>query len=321
MDVLSEVLRGVRLTGAVYFDVHGRCPFVGTTPGGEDLARVMPEAERIIAFHIMIDGACWAFIENESEPPLRIESGDAILIPHADVHVLASEPSMSAEPRYDLYHRPNDQVLPIALTELEGDGERFNFVCGYLGCDVRPFNPILNALPRMLHLGSTNSGRDFTHDLIRAALSEREKRRPGSETILARMSELVFVQAVRQYIDGLTEDSQGWLAGLRDPHIGAALALIHGQPSADWSVDKLAKGVGLSRSKFSERFTYFVEDSPMHYLTQWRMQLAARALERPGINVARAAAEVGYQSEAAFNRAFKKSVGVTPGQWQRQHLN
>ena len=321
MDVLSEVLRGVRLTGAIYFDVRGRCPFVGATPHGKSLAQMMPEAEHIIAFHIMLDGECWSYLKDQNEPPLRIKAGDAIMFPHADVHILASEPGMSAEPNYELYKRPVDRVLPIEITELEGDGEQFSFVCGYLGCDVRPFNPILNALPRMLHLGGAKLVHDFTQDLIRAALNEKEKKKPGSETILARISELMFVQAVRQYIDSLTDEADGWLAGLRDPQIGSALGLIHGQPDADWTVDKMAKEVGMSRSAFSERFTHFVEDSPMHYLTQWRMQLAARALERPGVNVARAAAEVGYQSEAAFNRAFKKSVGVTPGQWQRQHLN
>ncbi len=321
MDVLSEVLRGVRLTGALYFDVSGRMPFVAATPHGKNLAQVMPEAEHIITFHIMLDGWCWSYLDSHLENPFRVETGDAIIYPQGDVHYLASEPGLITEPNYGLYKRPIDTKLPVRITEFDGDGDGFNFVCGYLGCDVRPFNPILKALPEALHMQRAKSGQTFVHDLIRATLQENERQKPGSETVLARISELMFVQAVRQYIDNLTDESDGWLAGLRDPQIGSALGLIHGQPDADWTVDKLAKQVGMSRSAFSERFTHFVEDSPMHYLTQWRMQLAARALERPGINVARAAAEVGYQSEAAFNRAFKKSVGVTPGQWQRQHLN
>ncbi len=135
--------------------------------------------------------------------------------------------------------------------------------------------------------------------------------------MLARLSELLFVEILRGYLEALPEDAPGWLSGLRDRHVGAALRLIHGRPHEPWTLESLAREVGLSRSVFAERFTHYVHMAPMHYLGRWRLQLAARLLERPGINIARVAQEVGYESEAAFNRAFKKLTGHPPGAWRR----
>ena len=153
--------------------------------------------------------------------------------------------------------------------------------------------------------------------LLRLAVDETGTRRAGGETVLAKLSELMFVEIVRRYIDGLPEDSPGWLSGLRDRHVGAALSLMHGRPAEPWTLDSLAREIGMSRTTFAERFTQYVGDSPMHYLGRWRLQVAAGLLERQGMNIAQAAAEVGYESEAAFNRAFKKEVGVPPGAWRR----
>jgi AraC-like DNA-binding protein len=193
-------------------------------------------------------------------------------------------------------------------------------VCGYLGCDRRPYNPLLDALPRMLHIRSEKTPANLTADLIRFALAERDSGRAGGESVLAKLSELMFVQALRQHIEQTPEGERGWLSGLRDRHVGAALKLIHGRPAEDWTLDRLAREVGLSRSAFAERFAHYVDETPMRYLGRWRMQLAARALERPGVSIAQAAADVGYQSEAAFNRAFKKFVGAPPGEWRRSHM-
>jgi AraC-like DNA-binding protein len=323
VDVLSEVLRAVRLTGAIYFDVSARAPWVAETPSMSTIcASVMPEAEHVIAFHIMLDGGCWAHIAEGAEPPVQLGAGDAILFPHGDNHVMTTEQGRRAEPNIDIYYRPKDQPLPFVIKEFPGGGtgEQSRFVCGYLGCDRRPYNPLLDALPRMLHIRCPEDGSNLTCDLIRAALAESKSPRAGGETILAKLSELMFVQAVRQHIDELPSGTSGWLSGLRDRHIGAALRLLHAQPAEPWTLDRLAKDVGLSRSAFAERFAHYVEESPMRYLGRWRMQLAARALERPGTSIAQAAADVGYQSEAAFNRAFKKFVGAPPGEWRRAHL-
>jgi AraC-like DNA-binding protein len=317
MDVLSEVLRAVRLTGAIYFDVSARAPWVAETPSLSRIcARVMPDFEHVLAFHIMLEGQCWAQLGDESAPATHLERGDTILFPHGDGHVMGSEAGRRAEPNYDLYVRPSDRPLPFVLEEMGGTGDPARFVCGYLGCDTHPFNPILSALPKMIRLASS-PGRDAIAELIAIALAENRQQRAGSETILAKLSELMFVQALRRYVDELSAESTGWLSGLRDPQIGAALGLIHGRPAEPWTLEKLARQVGLSRSAFAERFAHYVEEPPMRYLGRWRMQLARRSLEMPGTSVAQAAARVGYHSEAAFHRAFKKYVGVPPGEWRR----
>jgi transcriptional regulator GlxA family with amidase domain len=149
-------------------------------------------------------------------------------------------------------------------------------------------------------------------------VSETDRHDAGGETVLAKLAELLFIEVIRQHIDSLPVDSRGWLAGLRHPQIGNALRLIHGRPTEDWSIERLARAVGLSRSVFADRFAHFAGVTPMQYVARWRMQLAARRLEIPGISVAQVGAEVGYESEAAFNRAFKKIVGTPPGSWRRE---
>jgi len=317
MDVLSEVLRAVRLTGAIYFDVPARAPWVAETPPLSEIgSRVMPEFEHVIPFHLLLEGRCWAQLDDDPRSPIPVGAGDEVFFPQGDPHVLASDPGLRSEPDYSLYRGPGGQPLPFVLDELGGRGESARFVCGYLGCDVRPFNPLLQALPRMVHVQRPGP-HDATVDLIRLALEETGSGRAGAEAILAKLSELLFVQALRRTLDDLPEGSGGWLSGLRDPHVGVALRCIHGRPAEDWSVQGLAHEAGLSRSAFSERFVHYVQEPPMRYLVRWRMQLALRALESPGTSIAEAAERVGYQSEAAFNRAFKRTVGVPPGEWRR----
>ena len=321
MDVLSEVLRAVRLTGAVYFDVNARAPWVAESPPTAVICdRVMPEFEHVIAFHIMMEGGCWAQVGDESLPPIRLETGDAVIFVGGEGHFMGTEPGRRAAPDMGIYYRPDDRPLPFVFNEFGGAGTPARFVCGYLGCDARPFNPILDALPRQLHVRCASEAGNLTCNLIRVALQESERPRAGGETILSKLSELMFLQAVRQHIDSLPPESTGWLAGLRDRHIGAALALMHARPTEAWTLDALAREVGLSRSAFAERFTAIMHAPPMHYLSNWRLQLAARLLEGQGTSIAQAAAAVGYESEAAFNRAFKKQVGLPPGAWRRTRL-
>jgi AraC-like DNA-binding protein len=318
VDVLSEVLRAVRLTGALFFDVEARAPWVAATPtAGLIASNVMPEAEHVITFHAVTGGACWAELEDGSAPAFRVHAGDIVMAPMGDRHVLCSTPGMRAPPDLAMYYRPTDRQLPFVVDQLGGGGERTRFVCGYLGCDIRLFNPVLRALPRILHA----RGADGAHcmaQLICMACDETSSRRAGGETVLSKLAELMFVDVVRQYIRTLPKDAAGWLSGLRDPQIGAALALMHGRPTEAWTLERLAHEVGLSRSVFADRFQHFVREPPMQYLTRWRMQLATRLLERPGMGLAQVAAEVGYESEAAFNRAFKKCLGAPPGAWRRE---
>lgn len=319
MDVLSDVLRAVRLTGAVYFDIHAQAPWVAETPGASVVcAGVMPEFEHVIALHVMLDGWAWAQLADESQPPIRLDAGDAIIFPRGDAHFLGTERGKRSTPNLELYRRPRNTPLPYVLAEFGGSGEKANFGCGFLGCDIRPYNPVIDALPRVLHLRRIDGQSNLTFDLMRVALQETETPRAGGETIRAKVSELMFMHAVRQYIDSLPEESIGWLAGLRDRHIGAALRAIHGSAARPWTLDTLAREVGMSRSTFAERFSEVMGTSAMHYLSSWRLQLAAALLDRPGMLIAKVAAEVGYESEAAFNRAFKRQVGVPPGAWRKR---
>jgi AraC-like DNA-binding protein len=318
MDVLSDLLRAVRLSGAIFFELRFQAPWVGESPHSAAIAgSVMPEAEHVINFHAVLSGSCWAALVGSSEPDTRLNAGDIIIYPMGDANVLSSAPGMRADPNLALYHRPNDGHLPIVLHQNGGGMERCQLVCGYFGCDARPFNPLLDALPRMFHAQISAAGQSWLSNMVRVAAEETEIGSAGSETMLAKLAELMFVEVVRKHVDHLPEDARGWLSGLRERHVGHAMRLIHGQPARDWTVDALAHEVGLSRSVFADRFAHYVGVSPMHYLGSWRMQLAARRLELPGVSVAQVGAEVGYDSEAAFNRAFKKYVGVPPGVWRR----
>jgi AraC-like DNA-binding protein len=319
MDVLSDVLRAVRLTGAIFFDVKALHPWVATTPDVSQIKQlVMPEFEHVIIFHILTRGACWAELTDGSMPPIRLGPGDLIVLPTGEQHVFASAPGMRVEPDLANYRRSPMQALPLRIVLNEGGGpEECHFVCGYLGCDARPFNPLLDALPRMLHVTVSPATQSWLKGLVRAAVEETEQGNAGGETMLARLAELMFVEVIRKYVADLPGDARGWLSGLRDRHVGAALRLIHGRPAESWTLDTLAQAVGLSRSTFADHFTRCVGIPPMHYLARWRLQLASHLLEDRGVAIAVAAAQVGYDSEASFNRAFKRFVGIPPGAWRK----
>jgi AraC-like DNA-binding protein len=320
VDVLSEVLRAVRLTGALYFEVSAAHPWVTVTPSMKRIgAAMMPSAEHVIPFHVMVFGHCWAMPRDRSVAPSKVESGDIVMFPFGESHVFTSDRTRWEGRAADLsfYADAAASDEPFTLITIGGDGEKAKFVCGYLGCDASPFNPVLGALPKMLVVKGQVGNDGLMHQLLRAALDEKASRKAGAETVLAKLSELMFVQAIRQHMDGLPASSASWLSGLRDESVGKALQIIHAQPAADWSIASLAKESGLSRSVFAERFARFTGEAPMHYVGRWRMQLAAGLLAA-GASIGTAAQEVGYDSEAAFQRAFKKFVGTTPGEWRRR---
>jgi AraC-like DNA-binding protein len=322
MDVLSDVLTVVQMTGAVFFDVEAFSPWVSASPDAEVYRRaVMPNAEHVIAFHAVLAGSCWAELP-AAGPPTRLDAGDLVVIPMGDAHVISSAPGLRGRPNLDSYRRPAGGGLPLPFVLNQGGGpDRSHFVCGYFGCDRRPFNPLLGALPRMFHASISTASQAWLLSLVRAGAAESGRGTAGGETMLAKLAELMFVEVIRKYIDALPEDARGWCSGLRDPQIGAALRLIHDRPAHAWTVDALAHAVGMSRSVFAERFTSFGGAPPMEYITRWRLQQAARLLTQRGVSVAAAAAAVGYESEAAFNRAFKKFVGVPPGTWRKHRLH
>ena len=315
-DVLSDVLRSVRLTGAVYFDFELSSPWVAEAPPSRDIAGiVMPGAQRVIEYHLIARGACWGHAVGDAPRPLK--EGDVLIFPQGDAHVLSSAPGMRAPPDLSVFVR-KDTALPIVYEVGGGGPDRARIVCCFLGCDERPFNPLLTALPRTIHLSGTgtDASTGWLATLLNIAVRESGSARAGRDNILARMSELMFVEAVRRYIERLPPSHTGWLAGLRDPVVGQALAVLHGNPSSAWTVESLARAVGVSRSVLADRFADMVGQPPMQYLALWRMQLASRLLLE-GDAVAEVAATVGYESEAAFSRAFKKLVGDAPATWRR----
>ncbi|MDA9463228.1 AraC family transcriptional regulator [Bradyrhizobium sp. CCBAU 53415] len=318
MDVLSDVLKTVRLTGAVFFERHLHAPWVGESPPSAAIATmVMPEAEHVISFHAILSGSCWAGLADSSDSSQRFNAGDIVIYPMGDANVLSSAPGMRGLPDLQEYARPNDRPLPI-VTRLDNENAEYcHLVCGYFGCDARPFNPLLEALPPMLLSQMSAAAQSWLANMLRVAAEEAGRGGAGSESLLARLAEVMFVEVVRQYIAHLPDDSKGWLSGLKHRHVGHALRLIHGQPSKPWTLAELAGEVGLSRSVLADRFAHYVGVSPIHYLGRWRMQLAIRRLSTPGVSVAQVGAEVGYESEAAFNRAFKKYVGIPPGSWRK----
>lgn len=321
MDVLSDVLSALRLTGALFFDVHARAPWVVETPPIRRISeRVMPDFDRVIAFHAVMDGVCFASPTDGSVAPVKLECGDAVIFVGGEGHLLGSEAGKRARPNLGLYYRPEDRPLPFVIDEVGGRGEAAQIVCGFLGCDDRPFNPIVDELPPMMHVRRAGEGKNLTCELIRVVLQENKSPSAGGEIFLAKLSELLFLQAVRQHIGRLPADAKGWLAGLRDVAIAASLRLMHARPSEPWTLEALAKEIGLSRSGFAERFSQVMGMPAMQYLGNWRLQVAARLLERPNLSLTQVASSVGYESEAAFNRAFKKRVGTPPGSWRRERM-
>ena len=325
-DPLSDVLRSVRLRGAVYYYVSFRDDWVSEAPPACEIAEaVMPGAEHVIGYHLMAKGDAW--VAAAGLAPVRLSAGDIVMFPGGDAHMMSSAPGMratadSAEWVFESRHASK----PIALAYHDGVlrpgapvpvAEARNIVvCGFIGCDLRPFNPLIGSLPRLLHLRSGAVG-DWVRGVLGQAVVESRERRPGSDAVLERVSEMVFVDAARRHLESLPETASGWLAGLRDRHVGKALGALHQAPARDWTLEDLGGVAGLSRSALHERFVRFVGQSPMQYLTHWRMQVAANLLRSSHASVAGIALDAGYESEAAFSRAFKRATGLPPAAWRR----
>jgi len=321
-DALSEVLAAVHLSGAVFFNVTAKSPWVAEAPPAAQIApRVAPGAQHAIEYHVVTSGSCWiSLVGDNASEPVRLDEGDIVVVPHGDPHVVSSAPGMRAEPNLEVYGKPGDNTLAAVpfLLQTGGDGpSETRLICGFFSCDVRPFNPLLESLPRFMRFGRDSlASHSLLDEFIRFATAEMGNKRAGSQSVLNRLSELMFVEIIRLYMDQLEGSNTGWLAGLRDPLVGRALTLLHARPSHAWTLEQLASEAAASRSVLADRFNDLVGYPPIQYLTRWRMQIAARRLMDPGARVAAVAHEVGYESEAAFSRAFKKFVGQSPGQWR-----
>ncbi len=327
-DPFSDVLRSVRLRGAVFYYVSFIGDWAAETPGSSTLASaLMPGAEHVLAYHLMVKGEGWA--ASEGQAPVRLAAGDIVMFPRGDGHVLSSAPGMRAQADQSNWQfTTRNDPKPIAVVYHRGvlrpgspgpaEEARSVVVCGFVACDMKPFNPLVNALPRQLHLRAGELG-PWTMQLLDQAVAESREQRAGSDAVLERASEFVFVDAARRYLDSLPPGSVGWLGALRDRHVGQAIALLHERPADPWSVEELGRQVGLSRSALHDRFVELTGQAPMQYLASWRMQLGAGLLRRGQAKVAAVAQEVGYDSEAAFARAFKRLMGQPPAAWRRSH--
>jgi AraC-like DNA-binding protein len=325
-DTLSDLLRAVRLRGAVFYYLSCGDEWSAEAPPGREIAEaVMPGAEHVMEYHMVAKGSSWA--ATSGLPPVKLGPGDVVMFPQGDAHTMSSAPGVQPHRVESEWVYATQQVpkpMPVAFYKgtvvpgsiLPDDKTQTVLVCGFLGCDLRPFNPLVAALPRMLHLPAERNSAWIPRVIAQAA-EESAQRRPGADAVLERLSEMMFVDTARRYLDTLPEDARGWLAGLRDRYVGRALSLLHERPAHDWSIDELGREVGLSRSALHERFLQYVGQPPIQYLANWRVQVGSRLLRETHRTVAAIAQEVGYESEAAFCRAFKRLVGSPPATWRR----
>jgi AraC-like DNA-binding protein len=310
MDPLSDLLRVVRLDGAYFFAVEAADPWsVETAPARELSPRILPAAEHLISYHILTGGRCYGGLRGEEQ--VELVAGDVLVFPHGDAHVMSSGRGVLPGPDVN-------SAAPARYPEtvLLGDqGPRgTSFVCGFLGCDRRPFNPLLAALPRRLHIRGMSG--EWLGSFTRQLTEESRLGRPGADTVLTRLAELMFIEVLRRYLGDLPPGQTGWLAGIRDEMVGRVLSLLHTRPGHAWTLEELAREAISSRSNVARRFAELVGQPPMQYLTRWRMQVAANLLTQSSAKLAAVGAEVGYDSEAAFSRAFKKATGLAPGAWR-----
>lgn len=318
MDALSEALHTVRMTGAIFVDAICTAPWGFTVPGMERVAHILaPGTERLVGYHLVTEGNARVALEGAADVP--ISAGDIVVFPHGDPHTVTNG-------------RPTELIDSAAavgnwlagdLTTLrvgaDGGGEATRFVCGYFGCERHAARLFLAGLPRLIKISVRSDGAgEWLENSVRHLLNDATSGRPGRTVLLAKMAEALFIETLRRYMMQSPPEQTGWLAGARDPVVGAALALLHRKPCHSWTLADLASETGASRSVLSERFTRYLGEPPLTYLARWRLQLAARKLQTTHETVLSVAADVGYESEAAFNRAFKREFGLPPAQYRRK---
>lgn len=312
MDVLSEVLRAVKLQGALFFNAEFSAPWCIINSGVKGLAQyVSPKPGHLIIYHFLTEGRAYTkLVDGKRE---ELTAGDIVVYPHGDPHFLGHG---SAKPVDSL----KTFAPGLSLVRFGGGGEVTRFVCGYLACDPQLSEVFLAGLPPLMKVHLVKEPSDqWLENSIRFSVSETNGSNAGSELVHARLAELLFIETLRRYINKLPHDEIGWLAGARDQTISQALALLHKDPAYPWTISSLARKVGLSRTRLAERFRHFLSESPMAYLARWRLKLAAEILQSTEDSVAEVAVTVGYESEAGFNRAFKREFSCPPAQFRRKH--
>jgi len=315
-DLLSDLLGRLHLAGTVLFRAELHEPWSVVTPPSSELAKLLPfRTEHIIPFHVIANGGCW--LELPEHEPVWLSDGDAVLLPYGDSNRLGGRDSIPSVPLSQLLPRP--PWSDILVIEHGGSGANTRIICGFVQCDELLFHPILRHLPALLHVSPDGAQGDaWLASTIRHTATEASRPMPGTRDMLPRLTELMFVEILRKHLHGLSADAVGLFAAINDPVAGAALKCLHAAPLQDWSVETLARRVGVSRTVLAERFKHFLHQPPMQYLGRWRLLLGAQHLKANDAPIKTIADLSGYESEAAFSRAFKRHFGLSPGDWRRR---
>ena len=316
MDALSDVLRATRLKGGVFLHAEFTDPWcLGVKVLPSSCAPFLGETSYIIPYHYILEGRLRVQLDDRST--IELEPGELVLFPRNDWHRLGGDLSLPPVPSENVVQFPQNGGL--AIIQHGGGGTRTRIVCGFLGGEKMADNPLISTLPAMLCLDMrSGSAADWIRSTFIYAADEIAAGRMGSDTVLAKLSELLFVEAIRRYVEALPDGQTGWLAGLKDPYVSRALALLHAKLNQRWTVDELGRQIGLSRSALADRFNSIIGVPPMQYLSHWRMQVAAQELRNSSRSIQQIAEHVGYDSEAAFARAFKRAMSIPPAAWRRQ---
>jgi AraC-like DNA-binding protein len=317
MDALSEILRVIKLDSAIYFNAEFCEPWCLASPESRELAPlVAKERAHVIIYHLLYDGRAYVQLREGDGERVPLTAGDLVTFPHGHGHLLgagASVPPIDAGAAL-----PGVLERNLELLHLGGAGASSRFICGFLACDPQLSQAFLGGLPPLIKVNiRDDASGQWLENSLKFSVLQAANREVGASAMLTKLSEVVFAETLRRYVRALPEGEIGWLAGTRDLEIGKALTLLHHRYTHPWTVAELARETGLSRTVLSERFRHFLGESPMAYLTQWRLRLGARALTATSHGVAQIAAEVGYESEAAFNRAFKREYGLPPARYRR----
>ncbi|MDM0075099.1 AraC family transcriptional regulator [Variovorax sp. J2P1-59] len=316
MDALSEVLKVLQFNSAIFFNARFTAPWCLASPEADAVARqVDAGSERLLFYHFFVDGSCT--VKLDGMPALHLQAGDIILFPHGDAHTMASSGTDGPGPLLDvqalLRKRPDE-------LQLGGGGEPTRIICGYLSCDPILCRPVLATLPRVLTVSLRSDEKtDWVERSFVYAVAEAASTQPGGEGVLAKLSEVLVVETLRRYVSQISEGQTGWLAGLRDRVVGKCLALMHEDPARPWTLESLAREAGTSRSVLAEKFAFYVGQPPIQYLGKWRMALASNLLRRSALSMMHIALEVGYETDTAFSRAFKREFGMPPASWRREN--
>jgi AraC-like DNA-binding protein len=316
MDALSEVLRVIRLDSAIYFNAEFSEPWCLLTPPSRQLAPVLAHARaHVIIYHLLCDGR--ATVHVEGAEPVPLVAGDLVTFPHGHKHLLGSGRGV---PPIDA-----GEALPavlergLELLHFGGGGAQSRFICGFMACDPQLSQAFLGGLPPLIRVNIRDDPSGlWLENSLKFSVAQAKTRDAGAGAMLAKLSEVVFAETLRRYAREMPEGQSGWLSAARDPEVGKALTLLHHRPAEAWTIASLAREAGVSRTVLAERFRHFLGDPPMTYLTRWRLRLGARALDTTSRSVAQIASEVGYESEAAFNRAFKREYGQPPARYRKE---